>query len=611
MATNNNNEFPLKKDEYLAFSATTIKQFIRDRLNQSAIVTDQNFEGSHISTIIDIVAYTFNTLIFYLNRTSTESMFSDAQIYENMNRIVKLIDYKPIGHQTSTLSFVCSASDTGVISQAGVYTIPRYSYLQLNGAPYSFNEDITFSRTTSNVTEALTEVSEQKLLYQGKFQEYPIYNATGNENEVVYLNPGENVIIDHFNIHIYIKEAALDKWEQWEQTPSLYLEISTAKKYEIRFNENKSYEIKFGNDINGKRLRENDQIAIYYLQSNGEEGEVGVNALLNQALTPYNTIQYNEILADVIAGQYSVLTDLTPLIFDNNSISTYSDVEETPDNIRQHAPATFRSQYRLVTQNDYETYIKTNFANLIHDVKVFNNWEYMAEYVKYFYDLGITNPNDISRALYNQLMFADACNFNNVYLFAVPKIISNAKNTESFLTPSQKELIISSMRSEKILTSESVIMDPVYMSASIGISKTTAAVSIDDTNYTQLVILKQPSSRRDNNSIQNDVNKVFLDYFDRKNITLGQTVDIKTLTSNILSINGVKTFYTQRTDDPTIQYEGLSMLIWNPIYTGDTTTLLKNITLPYFKFIGLYNNSNFVNLIKVQSESKIYEGIEY
>ena len=88
---------PSTKDGYLAFDALSLKQHIKDRLNESAVFTDQNYEGSNISTIMDIVAYTFNVLMFYLNKTSSESMFSDAQIYENMNRIVKLIDYKPVG----------------------------------------------------------------------------------------------------------------------------------------------------------------------------------------------------------------------------------------------------------------------------------------------------------------------------------------------------------------------------------------------------------------------------------------------------------------------------------------------------------------------------------
>ena len=36
--------------------------------------------------------------MFYLNNTSDEALFSEAQIYENMNRVVKSLDYKPVGY---------------------------------------------------------------------------------------------------------------------------------------------------------------------------------------------------------------------------------------------------------------------------------------------------------------------------------------------------------------------------------------------------------------------------------------------------------------------------------------------------------------------------------
>jgi hypothetical protein len=39
------------------------------------------------------------------------------------------------------------------------------------------------------------------------------------------------------------------------------------------------------------------------------------------------------------------------------------------------------------------------------------------KYLKYYYeDIGIGDPNNVSNVLYNQLNFADACNFNNVYI---------------------------------------------------------------------------------------------------------------------------------------------------------------------------------------------------
>ena len=156
--------------------------------------------------------------MFYLNKTSSESMFSDAQLYENMNRIVKLIDYKPVGYQTSTLSFDATVLGSGETTNAGLYTIPRYSYFQLGGISYSFNEDITFAKTTDGTNEVLTNFSNEKLLYQGKYEEYPAYSAIGQENEVVFLVPGDNVIIDHFNIDVYVQPNPSEggDWEEMD-----------------------------------------------------------------------------------------------------------------------------------------------------------------------------------------------------------------------------------------------------------------------------------------------------------------------------------------------------------------------------------------------------------
>jgi len=608
-----NSDFPIDKDGYLAFDALSLKQHIKDRLNDENVFTDQNYEGSHISSVIDIVAYTFNVLMFYLNKTSSESMFSDAQLYENMNRIVKLIDYKPIGYQTSTLSFVATVLGTGETADIGLYTIPRYSYIQVGSIAYSFNEDITFAKTVDGETEVLTDLSNEKLLFQGKFEEYPLYNAIGQENEIVYLAPGDNVKIDHFNIHVYRKQNPTEggQWVRWESTPSLYLETSDAEKYEIRLNDKKHYEIKFGNGINGKKLTQGDEIAIYYLRSDGNDGEIGVGAINGQALSKYTSTQFDDVLSDVVGTDYVFLDSLTTVQFVNNNVSTYANAEEEADSIRENAPGIFRSQYRLVTEQDYKSYVKTNFANLVSDVSVVNNWKYLSEQMKYYFDLGLTDVNNLSRPLFNQVMFGDSCNFNNVYIIAVPKLVADATKPVVTLAPAQKELITSSMRSEKTLTSEIIMSDPVYVAAGLGISLDGSKITPDDVENTVITIIKDGSSRRDNTSIKTDVNNVFVRYFERSNVNLGQIIDIKTITSDILSINGVKTFYTQRSDNSNIKLERLSMLLWNPIYITDSITLLTNYSLPYFKFPYLYNAINFSNNIRIETESKIYENIEY
>lgn len=602
------NNFDLPKRGYVAFDAMSLRQLIIDRINEQGVFTDQNFLGSNLASIIDIISYSYHTLIYYLNKTSSESLFSEAQLYENINRIVKLIDYSPIGFQTSTLAFSCSAQNL----PQSLYTIPRYSYVVSNNIQYSFNEDITFIKTTDFTVESLDELAEQKLLFQGLYQEYPIQTATGEDNEIFILNPGEN-LVDHFNIDVYIKPLQTGRWELYSKTPNLFLEDGSATKYEIRLNQNKRYEIKFGNDINGVKLNPGDQVAIYYLASQGSQGIVGPNALTTESqLVRFNTLQFNEIINDIFANQYRYLTnqEMTNLSFRNNNSSTPVKEAETVEQIRQTAPASYRSQYRLVTTRDYEVFVRSNFTNLIVDVKCVNNWDYVAGYLKYFYDIGITDPSKTERALFNQVQYADACNFNNVYLLVVPRSVS--RNLD-YLVPAQKELINSSVLGSKMATTETVFVDPVYKAISIGISQSLLTTDpLIEEDLCQLEVIKRTSSRRDNQSIINDIVNVISTYFSRENSKLGQVIDTRFLTQEILNIDGVETFYTIRTDDNTIKSEGLSLFIWNPIYPdNDKTVTTNNIPLKYFEYPFFNNLETLANKIKVTTVPTVFETTEY
>jgi hypothetical protein len=601
------NQYDIPKGGYVAFDATSLRQLIIDRLNDQKIFTDQNFVGSNLAAIIDIIAYAYNTLIYYLNRTSSESMFTEAQLYENINRIVKLIDYSPIGFQTSTLSFNCSAQN---LTPGILYTIPRYTYIVTNNIPFSFNEEITFLKTTNNI-EDLNELAQQKLLFQGLYQEYPVQTAIGEENETILLNPG-NDLVDHFSIDIFVKSVFTNKWESFTKTNNLYLENGVAKKYEIRLNGSKKYEIKFGNNINGAKLNPGDQIAIYYLASSGEQGQIGAGALNRGQAVRYNTVQFNQILTDIFENQYRFLqsNEMVNLIFTNSTNSTTIKQAETPDEIRQSAPANYRSQYRLVTTNDYENFIKSNFTNLLADVKCVNNWEYISGYLKYFYDIGLTDPFKTERALFNQLQYADSCNFNNLYLVVVPRTNSSNLN---YLLPAQKEFINSTISPVKIATTETVFVDPVFKAIDFGITDTPSNFNpANDTDFTYLEILKRVSSRRDNQSIINDVVNVLTNYFDRSKVRLGQIVDLRILTQQILNVDGVETFYTKRSDDQTISVEGLSLFCWNPIYSeNDRKVTTNNISLKYFEYPYLYSFDTLPNKIKVTTVTTPFETIEY
>ena len=209
-------------------------------------------------------------------------------------------------------------------------------------------------------------------------------------------------------------------------------------------------------------------------------------------------------------------------------------------------------------------------------------------------------------------MFADSCNFNNVYIVIAPKTVSNTTNPTSSLTPAQKELIISTLRSLKTLTSEVVILDPVFITSDICLTLDGSADgSVSDVDNTELYVVKKPNSQRDSSSIATDIVTTFTNYFNRENVLLGQEISINTLTNQILSIDGVETFYTRRKDNNAVRYNGLSMLVWNPIYPTDKELITKDTAMEYFKYLFLNNKEKFSDRVVVEAETTIYETIEY
>ena len=595
MANEPTYEFPLSQSSYAAFDAISLRNLIIQRLNDQGNFTDQNYIGSNLASIIDIISYSFNTLLYYLNKTSTESMFTEAQLYENINRIVKLLDYKPVGYLTSSLAFSCSANATFT---KGIYTIPRYSYLMVAGVPFSFNEDITFSIPETGVVTALSDLTNKKLLFQGMFRENPVYTAVGDKDEVVTINTA-NINIDHYNIDVYVYEKAAGKWIEYSNVPNLYSEYAQSKSFEKRLNSNGLYEITFGNGVNGRQLQQGDQVAVYFLQSAGEAGVVGPGSLLNvSSIVPFSTTIFTEnILPDVNLEQYTYMSgnQIKNLKFDNQAGSTLVTDIENADSIRKNAPSNFKTQYRLVTVSDFQTFIQTNFANFISDVKVFSNWEYTGKYLKYFHEIGL-NPGGFQQIVLNQVLFADSCNFNNIYVCGIPRVSQGS--SLKYLLPAQKQIISSNLEPLKILTSEITFLDPIYKALNFG-AKTNDPVVISDTENYILEIVKRKSNQRSARSIQQEVASIFKDFFNPVNTKLGTIIDYASLTSKILSVDGVSRMIT-RNSDSSAAYQGLSFYLWNPVYPElDKQAIVNNLVLSDFEFLYFDNLSTIESRIVV------------
>lgn len=599
-------EFPLAFNSYAAFDATTLKSLMQQRLQENGTFTDQVFEGSNFNNLLDVVAYSYNVLLFYLNQTSNESLFSNAQLYENMNKIVKLLNYKPVGNQTSILSYNAVANENLPV---GVYTIPRFSYFTINDIYYSFNSDLTFVKSTNGV-EKLNELSEYSLLFQGKFVEFPVTISNGEKFEEVSIvsvdADGINELIDHNNVYVFVRDST-GNWQEWKRVDNLFLERGGSEVFELRFNENQRYTIKFGNNITGKKLTAGNLIAVYYLNTDKSLGKVGANTLDESQLFFFNTEQYNTILNSVRRAGNKMITfeESNNIIFTNTNASTDSTDIETVEQIRTNAPNFYKQQGRLVTTQDVRDYILNNFNNIVSDVMVVNNWEYLDEHVRYLYNIGLKQPSLDSRVLLNQVTYADSCNFNNIYIYAVPKILTtnNFSFDKGFVGPGLKDYVLNKLGQLKLSTMELVFQDPVFLGFGIGVATQeeifNKQLGMNIVNESKLLVGKSSKSGLSNSEIVRQVKDIFINYFSFTKTRLGQIVDIQELTQSLLNINGVENLSTARNG---VTLPGLSLLAFNPVYSNgneDINLITQNIRLPYFKLPYWYDYNILENQIEI------------
>lgn len=583
-------DFSIPRNRYVAFDAESWKGLILDRLKQTDHFNRQSFEGSNWNFIADIIAITFSNMTFMLNQTSSNGMFSQTQLYSAMNDIVRELDYRPVGYQTSTLSFRVSASSIN----AGLYTIPRYSYIRVGGRNYSFSEDITFRKTTDQTEEELEELSNTKLLYQGTWIEYPIITANGNENETLFLEVGD-AVVDHNNIEVYVKSIETGVWKKWEETQTLFLAQTFDEFYEKRLNAQKVYELEFGNNIKGKKLSEGDQVAIYFLQSDGTTGQVAANTIGNADFVVFSTPRLTQIFGDINTKTATALpSSKNVLAFSNTQPSTPFTLPESIEEIRRNAPSVARSQYTLTTPDSYESYIRSNFRQFVHDSRVVGNRTYLDTYFKYFYDLGLTDPGQTNRALFNQVTYADANNANNVYMFVVPKVTG-------YLGQGQKSFMIQRMEQEKTLTAQLIPQDPIYISFDLAVPED-GSISLDDADNTELIIVKEDRSLRSSESIIDEASQIFTNYFERENNQLGQFINLNQLSTDLFGIEGVAGIFSQNKINGN-RVEGISMIRWNPVYPWKIDFVNNNLELEYFMFPVLNNPGDIASKILVEDKS--------
>lgn len=586
---------------YALFNATDIKQFIIDNLKSDPNnpFKDVDYLGSNINAFIDIIAVMLQQILFAYSVNAAETSFSSALLYENMSKIVSLLNYKTAGKQTSMLPVRLTIRKPSSEKYNNItdFTIPKFltvnyndSFVLLKEEPVQLTQDITYVDT---------------IMYQGTITQSQEYEATGDEFELFVL-PDQNInyndkfISDNF-FTVYVDENNDGKWKEYTETNSLFLESSTAEKYERRFTEEYGYEFKFGNNTYGKKLNPGARVIIYYIISNGESAIIGNNILGEKTPVLYTSNRFNKIKeSEYVKRGLANEIPLENIFISNTGPSTAISYPESVSSIRKNAPRVFASQGRLFSREDYQTFIERNFKAYCLSSTVMTNDEYTSKYLKYFYDLGLASPQKDSRINIAQVNFMTAVNFNNVYCFLVPAVNTIISGTiPNYINSSIKNFIVDECRPYMGISHNLVLMDPVYKAFTFGSYNLDDDVFNPDQLLTKLVLVRNKMTKYSYSFIREHIIDGLKSYF--STLKLGSIIDIADITQIITSTPGVKSFYLEDVNGN--KNNKLSFFIWNPIYKNeDNTVTSQTIQNESFVYSYFYDLDNVSNLIKIVDE---------
>ncbi len=345
---------------------TTLKEYLKANSN----FTDYDFEGSNLSSILDVLAYNTYITSYNANMITNEVFIDSATLRENVVSLARNIGYVPRSRKAATASVSFFVDCSGVIPTPATLTLKKGPIASSEGAfggqsfIFSILEDITVPVNDGIAYFDDIIISEGTLLTSN-------FTYSGRNPNQKFILPNSGIDTALISINVKGNQQSTTSTKYTTQDSLLDVE-SDSKVYYLQEIENERYEIFFGDGIFGKKLEEGNYITVNYITCNGDSAN-GVNQFQFSGKLTYirNSIEYT------VTTGISLLT---------TGISAQGgEVIESVDSVKKFAPRIYASQNRALTANDYETLIPSKIYPETESISVFGGEELVPpQYGKVF-----------------------------------------------------------------------------------------------------------------------------------------------------------------------------------------------------------------------------------
>ena len=347
-----------------------VKTTLREYLKENSNFTDYDFEGSNLSTILDVLAYNTYITSYNANMVANEVFIDSATLRENVVSLARNIGYLPKSRKAATGVITFFVDTTNVSPTPSTLTLKKGPVVTSQGGfgnssfVFSILEDITVP-----VNDGIAEFNNISVFEGSLLTANFTYSAR---------NPNRKFLLDNIGIDTELLTVRVKPNEQssrsvkYSRQDSLFEVKPDSTVYYLQEADDERYEVIFGDGLFGKKLEDNNYVSVDYISSNGDAANgVGQFAFAGRLVFSRNNQEFV-----VTSGISLVTTGLS---------ARGGEAIEGVESIKKFAPRIYASQNRALTANDYESLIPTQIYPETESISVFGGEELVPpQYGKVF-----------------------------------------------------------------------------------------------------------------------------------------------------------------------------------------------------------------------------------
>ena len=311
-----------------------IKTNLKSFLQGQSEFQDYDFEGSGFAVLLDVLAYNTHYLGFNANMLANEMYLDSADIRKNIVSIAKMIGYTPTSCRAANSELTVRVND--VPSTTTSLTMDKGTVFtsSIDGTSYQF---VTNQSYTIQPDSGVFQFAGVKA-FEGTLVTFK-YTKDDSDPDQRFILTNNN--IDTSTLKVSVQNSTSDSTTEVYSLATGFGDLTgTSKVYFLQEAEDGKFEVYFGDGLLGKKLSDGNIVILEYIVTNKTEANGASSFALSGDIDGFSNV--------------SITT---------TSIAANGTEPQTKESIRFNAPLQYTAQDRAVTSKDYETIVKSVYAN--------------------------------------------------------------------------------------------------------------------------------------------------------------------------------------------------------------------------------------------------------